>query len=57
MSLRAFHIIFIIASVILCLYLAMWYMRQNVAMAVLFFVIAAGLIVYGKKAFGKLREL
>ncbi|HEU4520895.1 MAG TPA: hypothetical protein VFT12_02765 [Thermoanaerobaculia bacterium] len=57
MSLRAFHIIFIIASVLLCLYLGLWYMRQNVVMAVLFFVAAAGLMVYGKKAFRKLREL
>ena len=57
MSLRVFHIIFIIASTILCLYLALWWMRQNVALAVLFFAGAAALVIYGKKAAGKLREL
>ena len=57
MSLRVFHIIFIIASVVLCLYVGMWYVRENVVVAVLFFLAAAGLIVYGKQAFGKLRDL
>jgi hypothetical protein len=57
MSLRAFHIIFIVASVVLCMYVGLWYMRQNVAVGVLFFGAAVGLIVYGKKAFRKLKEL
>ena len=57
MSLRAFHIIFIIASTILCIYLGVWWMRQSVAIGVMFFVGAAALIIYGKKAFGKLRDL
>ena len=57
MSLRAFHIIFIVASVILCLYVGLWYLRQNIAVGVLFFAAAVGLVVYGKKAFRKLREL
>jgi hypothetical protein len=57
MSLRAFHIIFIIASVLLCLYVGLWYVRQNVVVGVLFFVAAAGLMIYGKKAFAKLRDV
>ncbi|HUP47397.1 MAG TPA: hypothetical protein VNA04_01260 [Thermoanaerobaculia bacterium] len=57
MSLRAFHIIFIIASVILCLYLGVWWMKTNVALGVVFMVCAGGLVVYGKRAFRKLREL
>ena len=57
MSLRAFHIIFIIASVILCMYVGLWYLRQNVAVGFFFFAAAAGLVVYGKKAFRKLKEL
>ena len=57
MSLRAFHIIFIIASVILCLYVGLWYVRQNAIVGMLFFIAAVGLVVYGKKAFGKLRDL
>jgi hypothetical protein len=57
MSLRVFHIIFIIASVLLCLYVGMWYVRGNVVVGVLFFLAAIGLVVYGKKAFRKLRDL
>jgi hypothetical protein len=57
MSLRAFHIIFIIASVLLCLYVGLWSMRTNPFMAVVFFGAGAALIVYGKKAFRKLKEL
>ena len=57
MSLRAFHIIFIIASVVLCLYVGLWYLRQSPVVAVLFFLAAVGLVIYGKKAFVKLRDL
>lgn len=57
MSLRAFHIIFVIASVILCMYVGLWYVRQNVAAGLFFFAAAVGLVVYGKKAFRKLKEL
>jgi hypothetical protein len=57
MSLKAFHIIFIIAATVLCLYMALWWMKESVVMAVVFFIGAAALMVYGKKAFGKLREL
>jgi len=65
MSLRAFHIIFVIVTVALSLYVAMWgfteYSRQRdtgaLALGLLFLVTAAGLCVYGKKAYGKLRDL
>ncbi len=57
MSLRAFHIIFIVASVVLCMYVGLWYMRQNVAVGIFFFAAAGALVVYGRKAFRKLKEL
>ena len=65
MSLRAFHIVFIIVTVMLSLYVAMWGIREfarerdtaALGLGVLFLVTAAGLIVYGKKAYGKLRDL
>lgn len=65
MSLRVFHIVFIVVTVVLSLYVALWgvqeYAREKstpaLLLAGLFLVTAVGLIVYGKKAFAKLKEL
>lgn len=65
MSLRVFHIVFIVATVVLSLYVALWGIREfaeqrnttALVLGVLFLVSAAALIVYGKKAFVKLKEL
>ena len=65
MSLRAFHIVFIVVTVALSLYIAMWGVNEyaterspmGLTLALIFFATAAGLIVYGKKAFRKLKEL
>lgn len=65
MSLRAFHIIFIVVTVILSLYVALWGIREyaderttsSLALAIVFFLAAIGLIVYGKKVFHKLKEI
>lgn len=65
MSLRAFHIVFIIVTVALSLYVTGWGIREfarerdaaALGMAALFLVTAVGLVIYGKKAYGKLRDL
>lgn len=61
MSLRIFHIIFISVSVALCVFVALWGVRQGtssgVVLATVFFLSALALLVYGKKVFRKLREL
>jgi uncharacterized membrane protein YozB (DUF420 family) len=65
MSLRAFHIVFIIVTVALSLYVTVWGIREfaqerdaaALGMAALFLVTAVGLVIYGKKAYGKLRDL
>ncbi len=65
MSLRAFHIVFVIVTVVLSLYVALWGFREfsqerdtsALALAVLFLAAAVGLIIYGKKVFVKLRDL
>ncbi|HEY0156394.1 MAG TPA: hypothetical protein VGF28_03800 [Thermoanaerobaculia bacterium] len=65
MSLRAFHIVFIIVTVALSLYVAVWGIREfaherdaaALGMAILFLATAVGLVIYGKKAYGKLRDL
>ncbi|HEX2831683.1 MAG TPA: hypothetical protein VHW00_01635 [Thermoanaerobaculia bacterium] len=65
MSLRAFHIVFVVVTVILSLYVALWGIREYsqersmgaLVLAIIFLATAVGLMVYGKKAYGKLREL
>jgi hypothetical protein len=65
MSLRAFHIIFIVVTVLLSLYVALWGIREfsasrdasHLAVGLVFLVAAVGLMVYGKKTFAKLRDL
>ncbi len=65
MSLRAFHIIFVVVTVILSLYVALWGVREyadertasSLTLAIVFFVAAVALIVYGKKVFRKLKEI
>lgn len=65
MSLRAFHIVFVIVTIVLSLYVALWGIREfsqersatALTLAILFLVMAVGLMVYGKKAFTKLRDL
>jgi uncharacterized membrane protein len=65
MSLRAFHIVFVVVTVVLSLYVALWGIRQftqersvsALTLSVLFLAMAVGLMIYGKKAFAKLRDL
>jgi len=65
MSLRAFHVIFIIASVLLSLFVALWGLREymdsrsgsGLALGLVFFFFGLGLVIYGKRVFRKLREL
>ncbi len=65
MSLRAFHIIFIIVTVVLSIYVSLWGIREfaeeqsrtGLTLAILFLITAVGLMVYGRKAFVKLKEL
>lgn len=65
MSLRAFHIIFIIVTVVLSVYVTVWGVREYVqernatALAVALLFLAAGIcgVIYGRKAFVKLKEL
>lgn len=65
MSLRAFHIVFVVVTIVLSLYVALWGIREfteersatALTLGVLFLAMAVGLMVYGKKAFAKLRDL
>ncbi len=65
MSLRAFHIVFVIVTIVLSLYVALWGIREfseernagALALGLIFAATAVALMVYGKKAFAKLKEL
>ena len=65
MSLRAFHIIFVIATIVLSLYVGVWGIREfsqersvgALILAIIFLATAVGLTFYGKKAVAKFKEL
>ena len=65
MSLRIFHIVFIIASVALCGFVAVWGLEQysesrsgtGLATGLFFLAFGIALILYGFRAFQKLREI
>jgi uncharacterized PurR-regulated membrane protein YhhQ (DUF165 family) len=65
MSLRAFHIVFVVVTIVLSLFVALWGIREfsedrnasALALGILFLVTAVALMVYGKKVARKLREL
>lgn len=65
MSLRVFHIIFVIATVVLSLYVGVWGIREfsqersigALVLAIIFLATAVGMTVYGKKAAAKFKEL
>jgi hypothetical protein len=65
MSLRIFHIIFVVVCVLLALFVAVWGFRSYLVMhnstglvlGLLFFASGVALVVYGVKVFEKLREV
>ena len=65
MSLKAFHIVFVIVTVVLSLYVALWGIREfaqqrstpGLALGLLFLATAVGLMIYGKKVYAKFKEL
>lgn len=65
MSLRVFHIIFVIVTVALSLFVTLWGFREftqqqsggALALAIIFFITAIAMTVYGKKVYTKLKEL
>ena len=58
MSLRIFHIIFVMVCVALSIFVAAWgFTNQSQTLAIVFAIFALALMVYGVHAFRKLREL
>ena len=65
MSLRFFHILFVIVCLGLCLFVAMWGIREyttshdrnGLALGIVFFLCGIALVEYGRRAYRKLKEL
>ncbi|HEY2321342.1 MAG TPA: hypothetical protein VGJ82_00635 [Thermoanaerobaculia bacterium] len=65
MSLRIFHVVFIIASIVLSLFVAVWAVREYqathsagaLALGIVFVVGGIAMVVYGQRWFKKLKEL
>ena len=58
MSLRIFHIVFVMVCVALSIFVAAWGWRnQSPALSVAFAALTLALIVYGVYAFRKLKEM
>ena len=65
MSLRIFHVIFIIASIVLSLFVAVWAIREYqtthssgaLALGIVFVIGGIAMVVYGQRWFKKLKEL
>ena len=65
MSLKAFHILFVALSVVMCLGVGAWGTNEYLAggsslgmgLGIACFILGAGLIVYGFKVYKKLAEL
>ncbi|HEX7139800.1 MAG TPA: hypothetical protein VF219_18250 [Vicinamibacterales bacterium] len=65
MSLRIFHVIFIVASIVLSLFVAVWAVREYQAthslgalgLGVVFVVGGIAMVAYGLRWFKKLKEL
>ena len=65
MSLKVFHIVFVIVCVALSLWVGVWGIRDYMlerngtalTLAILFLLSGLALVVYGRKAFEKLRDL
>jgi uncharacterized PurR-regulated membrane protein YhhQ (DUF165 family) len=65
MSLKAFHIVFVIVTTVLSLFVALWGIREfaqqksvgGLALGLLFLATAIALVVYGKRVYAKFKEI
>ena len=65
MSLKAFHIVFVIVTTVLSLFVALWGIREfaqqkstgGLALGLVFLAAAIALMVYGKRVYAKLKEI
>jgi hypothetical protein len=65
MSLKAFHIVFVIVTTVLSLFVALWGIREfaqqksmpGLALGLVFLATAIALMVYGRRVWAKFKEI
>lgn len=58
MSLKIFHIVFIILSIATSVFVGIWGLANHQpTLGIIFLLLAAGLVAYGFRAFRKLKEI
>ena len=65
MSLKAFHIVFVIVTTVLSLFVALWGIREfaqqrssgGLILGLIFLLAAVGLMMYGKRVYAKFKEI
>jgi len=65
MSLKVFHIVFVIVTTVLSLFVALWGIREfaqqkstgGLALGLVFLAAAIALMVYGKRVYAKFKEI
>lgn len=65
MSLKSFHIVFVVASILLAFFCGIWLLHDyasshsgaELAVGIIFLVAGAGLICYGKSVLRKLKHI
>ena len=65
MSLKAFHIVFVVASILLAFFCGIWLLHEyasthnssELAVGILFLLAGAGLVCYGKSVLRKLKHI
>jgi len=57
MSIKSFHILFIVLSIAITIWFGIWEWNQSVLLAIVSFLIGVGLVVYGIQVLKKFKTL
>jgi len=57
MSIKTFHIIFIILSIVITIWFGLWEWNQSILLAVISFLAGLGLVVYGIQVLKKFKTI
>ncbi|MEA1882461.1 MAG: hypothetical protein U9N31_08690 [Candidatus Marinimicrobia bacterium] len=57
MSIKSFHILFIILSIAITIWFGIWVWNQSVLWAIVSFLAGVGLVIYGTKVLKKFKTI
>ena len=57
MSLKSFHILFIILSIVIVVWFGIWELNRSVVVAIVSFLTGGGLVYYGVQVLKKFRTI